>query len=158
MDLIIRAVVVYVFVYGVLRSLGKRELGQLAPFELVLLFVIGDLVQQSITQNDTSITAALLVISTLALLIAGESYVSYRWRRSRQALEGVPAVLVRNGLILPEALRRERMPEDEVLQAARAQGIRRLTEVEVAILETDGSISFITTEGRHPRPPAGPVT
>src|SRR5205814_8685564 len=109
MDVIVRAAVVYAFVSLVLRALGKRELGELTAFELVLLFIIGDLVQQSITQNDTSITAAILAISTIAMLILVQSYVVFRWRRTRGVLEGEPIVIVHDGRIIGPAIRRERM-------------------------------------------------
>ena len=109
MDLVIRAAFVYVFVYLVLRALGKRELGELSAFELVLLFVIGDLIQQSVTQNDTSITAAVLAISTITLLILIQSYVVFRWGRTRPVIEGEPTMIVHDGRMLAETLKRERM-------------------------------------------------
>jgi uncharacterized membrane protein YcaP (DUF421 family) len=150
MDIVIRAAVVFVFVWLVLRALGKRELGELTAFELVLLFVIGDLVQQSITQNDTSITAAFLAISTIALLIVAQSYAVFRWKRSRKVLEGEPVVVVHEGRFIGPIMRRERMTEDEVLGAAREQGIDDLSTVRVAILENEGKLSFITENGRQP--------
>lgn len=149
MDVIVRAALVYVFVSLVLRGLGKRELGELTAFELVLLFIIGDLVQQSITQDDTSITAAVLAISTISLLILLQSYAVFRWRRVRPALEGVPVVIVYDGRVITEAIRRERMTEDDVLEAARKQGIADLADVRIAVLETDGKLSFLTAESRH---------
>src|SRR5437868_2835742 len=97
MQIIIRAAVVYVFVYVVLRALGRRELGEMTSFELVLLFVVGDLVQQSITANDTSVTAAVLAISTIALLILVQGYVVFRWPRTRPLLEGTPVVIAVGG-------------------------------------------------------------
>jgi uncharacterized membrane protein YcaP (DUF421 family) len=145
MDVIVRAAVVYVFVSLVLRALGKRELGELTAFELVLLFVIGDLVQQSITQNDTSITAAVLAISTIALLVLGQSYIVFRWKRSRPVLEGEPVVIVHEGRIIGPAIRRERMTAEDVHEAAREHGIADLAEVRVAILENHGKISFLST-------------
>ena len=144
MDLVIRAAFVYVFVYLVLRALGKRELGELSAFELVLLFVIGDLIQQSVTQNDTSITAAVLAISTITLLILIQSYVAFRWSRIRPVIEGEPAMIVDDGRILAETLRRERMTGDDVMESARRQGIGDLSDVRFAILEPDGKVSFIT--------------
>src|SRR3954454_22851053 len=119
MDVVIRAAVIYVFVWLVLRGLGKRELGELTAFELVLLFIIGDLVQQSITQNDTSMTAAALAISTIALLILVQSYVLFRWKRTRPVIEGEPVVIVHVGHILGPVIRRQRMTEEDVLEAAR---------------------------------------
>ena len=143
MDIVIRAAVVFVFVWLVLRALGKRELGELTAFELVLLFVIGDLVQQSITQNDTSITAAVLAISTIALLILTQSYLVFRCRRTRPVVEGTPVMIVHEGRMLRDVMHRERMAPDDLNEAARQQGIGDLAEVKIAILERDGKIAFI---------------
>jgi len=144
MDIVIRAAVIYIFVWLVLRGLGKRELGELTAFELVLLFIIGDLVQQSITQNDTSLTAAVLAISTISLLIVIQSYAVFRWQRSRRVLDGTPVVLVHEGRIVAAPLRRERMTPEDLRESARAQGIARLSDIRIAILENDGKVSFIT--------------
>src|SRR3954471_9480449 len=149
MDIVLRAAIVFLFVWLVLRALGKRELGELTAFELVLLFVIGDLVQQSITQGDTSLTAAVLAIGTITLLILIQSYAVFRWPRTRSALESVPIVVVVAGEIVEPALRRQRMSTDEVYESARAQGIGDLRDVEVAILETDGRLSFVTYDRRR---------
>jgi len=147
MDVIVRAAVIYVFVWLVLRALGKRELSEMTPFELVLLFVIGDLVQQSITQHDTSLSAAVLAISTIALLIVAQSFIVFRWKRTRPVLDGVPVVLVHDGRIVKAPLRRERMTEDDLAEAARAQGIADFGDIRFAILENDGKVSFITVDG-----------
>ena len=155
MDIVLRAAIVFLFVWLVLRALGKRELGELTAFELVLLFVIGDLVQQSITQGDTSLTAAVLAIGTIALLILAQSYVVFRWRRTRSTLEGTPIVLVLGGEMIDAALRSQRMSTDDVEESARAQGISDLRDVEVAILETDGKLSFVTYDRRRPPPSEG---
>jgi uncharacterized membrane protein YcaP (DUF421 family) len=144
MDVVIRAAVIYIFVSVVLRALGKRELGELTAFELVLLFVIGDLVQQSITQNDTSLTGAVLAISTIAVLILIQSFAVFRWKRLRPVIDGTPVVLVHNGQIMAAPLRRERMTVDDLDEAARAQGIARIGDIQIAILEADGKVSFIT--------------
>jgi uncharacterized membrane protein YcaP (DUF421 family) len=148
-DVVIRAAIIFVFVWLVLRALGKRELGELTAFELVLLFVIGDLVQQSITQNDTSLTAAFLAISTIAILILIQSYTVFRWKRSRTVLEGEPVVVVHDGKYICPVLQRNRMTEEEVKEAAREHGIADLAQVEVAILETHGKLSFITSGGHR---------
>ncbi len=154
MDVVVRAVVIYLFVWIVLRGLGKRELGELTAFELVLLFIIGDLVQQSITQDDTSMTAAVLAISTISLLIVAQSYAVFRWKRLRPALDGSPIVLVHDGKVLNAPLRRQRMSHDDLMEAARVQGIPDLTDIRIAILENDGKVSFITYDSR--RPPGRP--
>src|SRR6478672_6595744 len=134
MDVVIRAAVIYAFVWLVLRALGKRELGELTAFELVLLFIIGDLVQQSITQDDTSVTAAILAISTIALLIVLQSFSVFRWKGLRPAIEGTPVVLVHDGRIMETPLRRERMTGDDLKEAARAQGIADIADIKIAIL------------------------
>jgi len=121
----------------------------------VLLFVIGDLVQQSITQNDTSMTAAVLAISTIALFILVQSYLVFRFKRTRSVLEGAPVVVVHEGRVLETVLRHERMTEDELRESARKQGISDLGEVRIAVLENDGKLSFIAAEGRQP---AGPTS
>jgi uncharacterized membrane protein YcaP (DUF421 family) len=148
-DIVVRAAVVYAFISLVLRALGKRELGELTAFELVLLFVIGDLVQQSITQDDTSVTGAVLAISTIAVLILAQSYVVFRWRRTRPVLEGEPVVIVHEGRIIEPVIRRERMTDEDVREAAREQGIADLADVRVAILENHGKISFLSDDGHR---------
>jgi uncharacterized membrane protein YcaP (DUF421 family) len=152
MDLVIRAAFVYLFVWLVLRALGKRQLGELTAFELVLLFVVGDLVQQSITQNDTSITAAVLAISTIALLILTQSYIVFRWRKTRPIIEGSPVMVVHDGQLLHDVLHRERMAPDDVMESARQQGIGDLSRVRVGILERDGKLAFITRDPGETHP------
>jgi uncharacterized membrane protein YcaP (DUF421 family) len=151
-DIIVRAAVIYVFISLVLRALGKRELGELTAFELVLLFIIGDLVQQSITQDDKSITAAVLAISVISLLIVVQSYAVYKWRRTRPVLEGSPVMLIYNGQVIDGPLQRERMTMEDLEEAAREHGIEHLRDVRAAVLESGGKLSFITSEGRQPSP------
>jgi uncharacterized membrane protein YcaP (DUF421 family) len=146
MDIILRALVVYFFVWLVLRALGKRELAEMSSFELVLLFIIGDLVQQSITQDDTSLSAAILAISTIAVLVLAQSYATFRWKRSRPVLEGEPVVVVNDGDVLLPVLRRERMTTEDLTCAAREHGIDDLARVRVGILEADGKLSFILAD------------
>jgi uncharacterized membrane protein YcaP (DUF421 family) len=143
MDLVIRATIVFFFVFLVCRVVGKRELGSLEPFDLILLIVIGDLVQQGVTQNDYSVTGALLVISTIALLTVLVSYVNWRVKPLRSPLEGEPIVIVQDGEPIERNLRRERMTIEEVLAEARQQEHDSLEDIRWAVLETDGRISFI---------------
>src|SRR4029078_3170836 len=126
MDIVIRAAIVYVFVYVLLRALGKRELGELTAFELVLVFGVGARVQQSITQDDKSITSPVLAISTIALFIVVQSYLAFRFRPSQQVLEGEPIVVVHHGEVVVPAVRRQRMTTDEIRQSARSEGIADL--------------------------------
>ena len=142
MEIVIRAGVMFVFLWLVTRAVGKRELAQLSAFELVLLVTMGDLVQQGITQEDYSVSGGMLTIGTFALLSVGLSYVSWRFPRSRPVLEGQPVVVVRSGETQEKVLAYERLPVSELLEAARKEGIRDLEEVDLAVLENDGSISF----------------
>jgi uncharacterized membrane protein YcaP (DUF421 family) len=144
MDLVLRATFVYFLVLVVTRAVGRRELGQMEPMDLILLVVIGDMIQQGVTQSDQSVTGTLIVISTLSALTVGTSYLSFRIRRLRPLLEGDPIVLISDGEISERALRRQRITDDELAAAARQQSIGSLRHVRYAILESSGQISFIT--------------
>ena len=147
MEIVIRAGVMFVFLWLVTRAVGKRELAQLSAFELVLLVTMGDLVQQGITQEDYSVSGGMLTIGTFALLSVALSYTSWRFPRSRPVLEGQPVVVVRAGETQERVLAYERLPVSELLEAARKEGIRDLEEVDLAVLENDGSISFFRRSG-----------
>jgi uncharacterized membrane protein YcaP (DUF421 family) len=143
MDLVIRAAVVFFFVFLVTRVVGRRELSQLEPFDLILLVVVGDLVQQGVTQSDESVTGALTVISTIALLSVAVSWVSFRSRRVRVITEGEPIVLVQDGRPIERNLRRERITLDDIEEEARQSQITSVADLRWAILEDDGRISCI---------------
>jgi len=143
MDLVLRATFVFFLIFVITRVVGRRELGRLEPFDLILLVVIGDLVQQGVTQSDYSLTGAVVVILTIALLTVVMSYVSFKSPRLRPVLEGEPILLVENGRVLERNLRRERLTVGEIAAQARKQQIPSLSEVRFAVLETDGTISFI---------------
>src|SRR5687767_3303475 len=147
MEIVIRAAVMFGFLWLVTRAVGKRELAQLSAFELVLLVTMGDLVQQGITQEDYSVSGGMLTIGTFALLSVGLSYASWRFPRARPVLEGQPVVVVRSGETQEKVLAYERLPVSELLEAARKEGIRDLEEVDLAVLENDGSISFFRRSG-----------
>lgn len=147
MDLMIRATVVYFFLWAVARGVGKRELSEMTAFELILLVVMGDLIQQGVTQEDMSVTGAILVISTLTFWIVVMSYLSFRFRRTRPIFEGLPVVVVRDGEALEEALRLERVTVDELKEGARNQGVDDLRQVRLGVLEPDGKFSFLTDDG-----------
>ncbi|WP_294338746.1 DUF421 domain-containing protein [uncultured Sphingomonas sp.] len=158
MDIVLRATAMFFIVYLLLRLLGKRELGQMAPFEVVTLVVMGDLIQQGITHNDYSLTGATLAICTFAFWGVVLGWVSYLFPRFRKALEGEPRVIVRDGQLLEGNLRRDRMSRDEVESEMRLAGIGRMDDVAWAILETNGKISFICRDSsRHARQPEDEV-
>jgi uncharacterized membrane protein YcaP (DUF421 family) len=144
MDLVLRATFVFFLILVVTRAVGRRELGQMEPFDFILLIVIGDLVQQGVTQSDQSLTGATIVIATMCLLTVATAYVSFRFRRLRPLLEGDPIVLIAGGELQERALRRQRITDDELAAEARLQQIGSLEEVRFAILESSGKISFIT--------------
>jgi len=143
MDIVIRAAVVFVFVFLLTRMLGRRELSSLEPFDLILLVVTGDLVQQGVTQNDESLTGALLAISTIGLLTVALSYLAFKFKRLRPILNGEPIVLVEDGEVIELNLRRQRLTREEIGAEARLEGISSLDDIRWAILETDGRISFV---------------
>jgi len=147
MDLVLRAIVIFGFVLLLTRIIGKRELGSLQPFDLILLIVLGDALQQGLTQDDYSLTGAILVVGTIAVLQVCVSWLSYRFPRTRPLLEGEPLVIVQDGKVIERNLKRERLTVDEITEAARKQQIAHLAEIRFAVLETDGEISFIKTSG-----------
>jgi uncharacterized membrane protein YcaP (DUF421 family) len=142
-DLVIRAAIGFLFVFVLTRVVGRRELSSLEPFDLILLVMIGDLVQQGITQNDFSVTGMLLVGGTVALLTVALSYTGFRFPRLRPLLEGEPVIVVQDGKPIDRNLRRNRITHEELAAAARAQQLPSLDEVQWAVLETSGQVSFI---------------
>jgi uncharacterized membrane protein YcaP (DUF421 family) len=143
MDLVIRAVIIYLLVFAFTRALGRRELATLQPFDFILLVVIGDLIQSGVTQNDLSITGVVLVVCTIGILQVAISYLSFRFRRMRPFLQGEPIVLVENGQLIDRNMRRERLTLDDLAEKARMSEIASIDEIKWAVLETNGDISFI---------------
>jgi uncharacterized membrane protein YcaP (DUF421 family) len=148
MDIIIRATIAFLFVFLLTRIVGRRELSSLEPFDLILLVMLGDLVQQGITQSDYSVTGLMLAAGTLALLVVFVSYLGFRVRRLRPILDGEPIVIVQHGEAIEANLRRERLTEEELMSQARLQGIEHMSDIKWAVLERTGEISFIQTQSR----------
>jgi uncharacterized membrane protein YcaP (DUF421 family) len=144
MDLVYRSAFAFALIFLVTRAVGRRELSSMEPFDMILLVVIGDLVQQGVTQSDYSLTGATTVISTLALLTVATAWLSYRVRSLRPVLEGEPIVLISDGELISRNLRRERITIEEIEAEARLQQIAALDDVRFAVLETNGRISFAT--------------
>lgn len=143
MDVALRAFVLFWFILFVTRVIGRRELSSMSPFDLILLIVLGDAIQQGLTQDDYSVTGAIIAVSTIAGLQVFASYISFRSDRARKVLEGLPLVVVQDGKLIEHNLNRERMTADEVAEEMRMQQIGSFDEVAWAILESNGSISFI---------------
>lgn len=147
MEIVVRAAIIFLFLWGITRVVGRSTLGELSSFELILFVAMGDLVQQAVTQQDYSVTGAALAVGTFALLTILLSWINARFPRSRKVMQGVPVVVVSDGELALETMRNERLSLDELLGAARQQGIERIGDIRVGVLETNGQLSFFTSEG-----------
>ena len=143
MDIVIRAAVAYVFIIFILRVMGRRELSSLGPSDLVLVVVLGDLVQNGVTQADQSVTGMLIAISTFALLTVAMSVLTFKSRRAQTFVEGQPLILVQDGMPIEKNLRAERIRVDDIADEARRQGIEKIDDIKWCLLETSGSMSFV---------------
>lgn len=146
MDIFLRSIVVFLLLWLVLRVVGKREVAQLNAFDMILLIVMGDLVSQGVIQEDYSLTSAAIAVLTFALFGMILSWISFRYPKARTFLDGQPQLVIRNGMVLFDVLKAERLSADDLREAARINGIRDLGDVEVCVLEPDGTFSFITPE------------
>jgi uncharacterized membrane protein YcaP (DUF421 family) len=146
-DIVLRATAAYVFIIFILRVMGRRELSNLGPSDIVLLVVMGDLVQNGVTQADDSVTGMFLAISTFGLLTVAMSFLTFKVRRAKVVVEGAPLILVQDGRPVESNLRQERLSVDDVREEARGQGIESLDDVKWCVLETSGSLSFIKKSG-----------
>jgi uncharacterized membrane protein YcaP (DUF421 family) len=143
MDIVLRAAVAYVFIILILRIIGRRELSALGPADLVLLVVMGDLVQNGVTQSDQSMTGVFLAVSTFAMLTVTMSVIMFKSRRAHTLIAGQPLVLVEEGKPIANNLRAERINVDDIAEEARGQGIESLAEIKWCVLETSGRLSFV---------------
>ena|SRR5437763_10545129 len=146
MDLVLRATVAFFFILLVTRAIGRRELSGLEPFDLIMLVVLGDLIQQGVTQSDYSITGTLVVIATIGTLTVSLAWLSFRVRRLRPVLEGEPLVLVEDGRVIERNMKRERLTLQELEAEARLQQVASLADIRWAVLETNGRISIVPRE------------
>lgn len=143
MGIVVRSVVIYAFLWLLLRAIGKRELSQLTAFDLVVIVVMGDLIQQGVTLEDMSVTGSMLAITPMAVLSVLSGAVAVRWPRAARVIDGVPVVVVQRGEVVAEALRNERVAVADLCEAARSEGISDLRDVEWCVLEADGHFSFL---------------
>lgn len=144
MEIVVRAVVLFFFLWAITRIAGRSTVGELSTFQLVLFVTMGDLVHQGIAQQDASMTSAVLTIGIFALLTIGLTILNSRVPQLRGFTHGVPVVIVADGRPDMKNLKRERLSIDDLLAEARQQGIRRLSQIELAVLETNGKVSFFT--------------
>lgn len=143
MEILIRATAVYWFLWLVVRGTGKRSLAELTPLEMLLIVVMGDLVQQGVTQEDMSITGAFMAVGAFVAWTLVSDALGRRWRPFVRVVNGEPVIVVRGGEPLVARLQEERLTLDDLKEAARIQGYGDLSELEYGILETDGKFSFI---------------
>ncbi len=143
MDIAIRAALAFLFIFVLFRLIGRREFSSLEPFDLILIVVIGDLIQQGVTQSDMSFTGGLLAVGIFAALTMLFAWLGFRFPRLRPILDAEPLIVVEDGKLVEQNLRRERVTPDEVAAAARQEGIASLDEVRWGVLEVSGRISFI---------------
>lgn len=147
MDSVLRAAAIYLVLLVLFKIAGRRSLSELTTFDLVLLMVIGEATQQALLGDDFSLTNAVLVIVTLIAIDIGFSLVKQRSLWFSRLLDGGPTVVVEQGRVLHERLKRARLDEDDILEAARsAQGILEIRQIRFAILERNGKISVIPYE------------
>jgi len=147
MDIVLGALVAYIFILFLMRVVRRRELSSMEPSDVILLGVIGDLVQNGVTQSDYSVTGIILAAGTIGLLAMLTAHVTFRWSRIRNVIEGEPVILVEDGKLIERNMKNERLTLDEVMEQARLQqGVESLDDVRWAVLETSGSISVVKKE------------
>jgi uncharacterized membrane protein YcaP (DUF421 family) len=140
-EFVVRAVVVFLFLLVMLRLGGKKHIGELTPFDLVVLLIVSETVQGSLIGDDTSLIGGLLASGTLFVLVFVVNYASWRSKSAERLFEGVPKILVRNGQVRRLALIQERITRSELIEALRREGCTSLNRVRFAVLETDGTIT-----------------
>ena len=143
MDIVVRAAVAYIFILFLLRVVGRRELSTMEPSDVILLVVMGDLIQNGVTQSDYSMTGVVLAVSTIGLCAMASSLLIFKSRLAQKVIEGGPLIVVQDGKPIDRNLRTERLTLDDVMEEARGQQIERLDEVKWAVLEATGEITFI---------------
>jgi uncharacterized membrane protein YcaP (DUF421 family) len=149
METVLRVVIVYLFVLAGLRILGKREFGQLAPMELVVLLLIPELVSQALVGEDFSLMNALVAVATLFVLVYVVSLLSYANEQLERVVEGTPTILVQHGQLVTTNLNKERVPPAEIFGEMRKAGLEELSQVKWAVLEADGKISIVAEDAEE---------
>ena len=151
-ELILRAVIVYAFILLLLRLIGKKHVGEMAPFDLIVLLILSESVQNALVADDKSVTGGLVVAGTLFGASQLMGLITWRSKKLARIFEGTPRVLVRNGHVLNDVLAREQVTRSELLEAVRREGCTSLAKVRYAVLENDGSITVgLRVQASHDR-------
>lgn len=140
---VLRGVAIYLLVMLLIRVSGKRAVGQFTPFDLILLILIGNAVQNGINGGDNSLTGAAIMATTLVALNYAVAFLTSRSRAAEKVVEGVPVVLARDGRLFAQVLRRELISEADFREALRMNNLDDVEDVALALLETNGSISVV---------------
>jgi uncharacterized membrane protein YcaP (DUF421 family) len=143
MDIVLRAAFAYAFITFLMRIVGRRELSSMGPSDVILLVVMGDLIQNGVTQSDYSVTGVVLATSTIGMCAVLTSLIVFKSKRASKIIEGNPIIIVQDGKPIQDNMRSERLRLDDVMEEARGQQIERLDEVKWAVLEASGQITFI---------------
>jgi len=150
-SIVLRTLIVYAAVLIGLRLAGKREIGQMTPFDLVVILLIANAVQNAMVGPDTSVTGGLIAAAVLIVVNYGVAQARERLPWLRRAVEGAPTILIKDGKFVADHLRREGLEEEEVLMAIREHGVAGLKDVRLAVLEVDGSISIVPADAKATR-------
>ncbi len=145
-EIFFRTAIVYFVILIGIRLSGKREVGQMTPFDLALLLLISNAVQNAMTGPDTSVSGGVIAAATLLLLNAAVTQLVWRNRKVRKIVEGTPTLLIRHGKIIEEHLAKEKVPVHALTQALREHGVSSISDVSVAVLEIDGSVSVLKND------------
>ena len=148
-ELIIRAVVIYFALFILMRFIGKKHVGELAPFDFIVLLILSETVSNALSGEDNSLIGGLISATTLILLVQAVSYISWRNKKAERMLEGVPQILVRHGRHRKEIMAQQQVTLSELLEALRRNGCTNIADVRAAVLENDGKISIIMRKGRE---------
>lgn len=148
MELVVRATVIYWFLWLIVRGTGKRSLAELTPLDLLLVVVMGDFVQQGVTQEDMSIGGAMIAVAVFVFWTLTADALGRRSRSAERILASTPVMVVHEGRLLEDKLAQERISRPELEEAARIHGFADLADVEYCFLESDGKFSFLRRDGR----------
>jgi uncharacterized membrane protein YcaP (DUF421 family) len=153
MNPVLRIALVYFFLMLLFRVAGRRTMSDLSPFDFVLLLIISELVQQAVVADDPSLTNAFILCCSLVALDIGLSLLKLASPRLERVLDGSPALLVRHGKLIEPTLRAMRLDEGDILSAARtSQGLERIDQIRLAVVETNGEISVVPEPDARIRP------